>query len=130
MTIIPAYNREHSNSRDLHFREIVGSMMYIGVTTRPDIMFTVYCLARFMSCYRTKHWKAERRVAMYLRSNSKVGMTYGAGMDVVGNVDSDWAEDTSTKISTNGYVFICRNATFSWKIELQTVVKTSYNEAK
>jgi len=40
------------------YRSLVGSLMYIAISTRPDITYTVGCLASFLNCYRPEHWEA------------------------------------------------------------------------
>jgi len=49
------------------YQELVGSLNYIAVATRPDISFAVGCLASVLDCYRPEHWSAALRVLQYLK---------------------------------------------------------------
>jgi hypothetical protein len=40
------------------YRELIGSLNYIAVATRPDIAYAVRRLASFLDCYREEHWSA------------------------------------------------------------------------
>ena len=40
------------------YRELVGSLNYIMVATRPDISFTMGHLASVLDCYQPEHWSA------------------------------------------------------------------------
>jgi hypothetical protein len=46
---------------------LVGSLMYIAVSTRPDIMHAVSVLSRFNLCYDNEHVAAAKRVLRYLK---------------------------------------------------------------
>lgn len=48
--------REHLAA--LPYRSLVGSLMYVASGTRPDIMFAVSKLSRFLDRYREAHWQA------------------------------------------------------------------------
>ena len=36
--------------------------MFLAVATRPDIAFTVNCLAQYNDCHEKDHWAAAKRV--------------------------------------------------------------------
>lgn len=54
----------------LHFRELVGRLIYLAMCTRPDISYTVSHLGQFNNCYNETHWKAAKRVLRYLKETS------------------------------------------------------------
>ena len=58
---------ERSSAADLPYRELIGSLMYLAVGTRPDIAFSVSILSRFVSAPSLIHWKAALHVLRYLR---------------------------------------------------------------
>ena len=53
---------ERERLATLPFRSPVGSLMYVAAGTRPDIMFAVSKLSRFLDCYHETHWQAAIRV--------------------------------------------------------------------
>jgi len=50
----------------LRYSQIVGSLMYLGSATRPDISFAVSKLSQFVSNPGDNHWRALERVLCYL----------------------------------------------------------------
>ncbi|KAL4382948.1 hypothetical protein GQ457_15G021280 [Hibiscus cannabinus] len=43
-----------------YYRSLIGCLMYL-TTTRPDIIFVVSLLSRFMHCASEMHLRAEKR---------------------------------------------------------------------
>ena len=54
------------------YRELVGSLNYLAVATRPDLAFAIGRLASFLDCYHPEHWTATIRVLR--RSTSGKGV--------------------------------------------------------
>eukprot|EP00253_Pinus_taeda_P003624 PITA_03624 len=48
------------------YKSIVGSLMYL-TSTRPDIMFAVSLISRFMERPKEAHWKATKRILRYVK---------------------------------------------------------------
>lgn len=44
------------------YRQIVGSLMFVTVVTRPDIMFAVAKMSRHLVNPSTQHWKAVKKI--------------------------------------------------------------------
>ena len=49
--------KSESVHANLPYRELLGSLMYIMIATRPDICFAVSYLARFANSYDHKCWR-------------------------------------------------------------------------
>ena len=49
------------------YQSAIGSLMYLAVSTRPDISFAVSSLARFSSNPTKEHWTALKRLLRYLK---------------------------------------------------------------
>ena len=49
------------------YREMLGSLMYLSVGTRPDITFQVSCLSQFCQDPRLMHLTAIKRIYRYLK---------------------------------------------------------------
>jgi hypothetical protein len=111
------------------YPELVGSLLYLSNTTRPDIAQAVNALARFMQTPTTDHWEAAKGVLRYLAGTINCGLVYKRG-DLIGFCDADYAGDVNTRRSTSGWVFIFGGAAFSWSSKIQPTVAVSTAEAE
>jgi hypothetical protein len=114
------------------FRELVGSLLYLSVCTRPDISFAVGALARFMSNYTAAHWSAAKDVLRYLSGTINYGLCFNGNktFELIGFCDADYAGDVNTRRSTTGFAFTACDAALSWSSRLQTTVAVSTAEAE
>jgi hypothetical protein len=114
------------------YREVVGSLMYLMVTTRPDISFAVSYLARYLNCFGSEHISAAKQILRYIKGSSKRKITYGNQSNelVVGYSDSDWASDKETSRSVSGYVFFLAGGPISWATKTQPTIALSSTEAE
>jgi hypothetical protein len=89
------------------YRELVGSLNYIAVATRPDIAYAVGRLVSFLDCYRPEHWSAAIRVLRYLKGTRDLQLVLGghSSLSLVGHSDSDYANCKDTSRSIGGYCF-------------------------
>jgi hypothetical protein len=60
-------NDENENRVDVPYQELIGCLMYLAQSTRPDIAYSVGVLSRFNNCYSQIHWTAAKRVLRYLK---------------------------------------------------------------
>lgn len=124
---------EDNELQNIPYREAVGSLMFLAVTSRPDIAFAVSTLSRFFNKYNQNHWNAVKRVFKYLVGTAEIGITYkSGGNDFVleGYLDADFADDVETRRSTTGYVFMLANDPVTWASQRQRLVTLSTTEAK
>ena len=81
------------------YRELMGSLMYLAVATRPDIAFAVGRLSSFLSCYTPKHWSAAVHILHYLKGTRSLSLVLGCdcSLVLVSYSDSNYANcpDTS-----------------------------------
>ena len=89
------------------YRSLVGSLLYIGKQTRPDILNVVNQLSRFFEKPNTTHWQAAKHVLRYLKDTINLRLTFAknSSMKLVGNADADWSGDLDDRKSTTGYYF-------------------------
>lgn len=117
-----------------NYSELVGSLLYLSVCTRPDIAYAVGALARFMAKPAIEHWHAAKSVLRYLSGTVDYGIIFGhnsnKAIDVVGYCDSDYAGDVVSRRSTTGYTFIMNGGCISWSSRLQPTVAASTAEAE
>ncbi|KAL0320408.1 UNVERIFIED_CONTAM: Retrovirus-related Pol polyprotein from transposon RE1 [Sesamum radiatum] len=76
------------------FRSLVGSLRYL-TCTRPDILFAVGLVSRFMENPIEEHMNAAKRILRYLKGTFDYGIFYTSSNDVCfkGYCDSDYAGD-------------------------------------
>ena len=128
-----AFTEQEKRSMEVvPYRQVVGSLMYLMVCTRPDIASAVGILARYMQDPGKTHWEAAKRVLRYVQHTKKLGLHYGRrpSLEVVGFCDSDWGGDPDEKKSTTGYVFLVGGGAFSWCSKRQGAVSLSSCEAE
>jgi len=63
-------------SGSIPYREAVGSLMFAACVTRPDIMFAVAKMSRYLEKPTTEHWTAVKRIIRYARETATYGIVY------------------------------------------------------
>ncbi|KAL4011046.1 hypothetical protein IC575_028092 [Cucumis melo] len=107
-----------------YFKSLVGSLRYL-TCTRPDILFSVGLVSRFVESPTTTHLKVTKRILRYLKGTLDYGLFYSSSKEfkLEGYCDSDWAGDTNDQKSTSGYVFFIDNTAFTWSFKKQPIVR-------
>ncbi|XP_047181334.1 secreted RxLR effector protein 161-like [Vigna umbellata] len=97
------------------FKQVVGSLMYL-TATRPDLMFVVSLISRFMANPTKTHWSAAKQILRYLKGTTEFGILYKKGekLTLVAYTDSDFAGDINDRKSTSGFVFMLGTGAISW----------------
>ena len=113
------------------YKQMVGSLMYL-TATRPDLMFIVSLISRYMERPTESHLLAAKRALRYIKGTVSLGMFYktGGSEKLVGYTDSDYAGDQDDRKSTSGYVFLMSSGAISWSSKKQPVVTLSTTEAE
>ncbi|GLT32318.1 hypothetical protein SLA2020_069930 [Shorea laevis] len=121
--------KEKANSSS--YRSLIGSLLYL-TASRPDLMYLVSLLSRFMSSPNYTHFSAAKRVLRYLKGTFDYGIWYemGCKRKLEGYVDSDWAGCEDDMKSTTDYVFSIGSGAFTWISKKQDVVAQSIAEAE
>ncbi|CAI7819771.1 unnamed protein product, partial [Closterium sp. NIES-53] len=100
------------------YPELVGCLMYLMTSTRPDLAYPLSILARYVAPgrHRPEHMAAVKRVLRYLCSTSGMGLVLGGRSPVVltGHADASWADDQATQRSSQGYTFSLGSGSVSW----------------
>jgi hypothetical protein len=117
--------------RQYPYQNLVGALMYLSVSTRPDITYAVNYLSQFNTNYDVEHWKAAKRVLRYLKGTSNYGLMYErTGLPLFGVVDADWGTNVIDRRSYSGYAFILAGAPVSWEARKQRTIALSSTEAE
>lgn len=61
------YGFDESGVSSYPYRELIGSLMYLAVATRPDIAYAVAMASRFLENPTIVHEKAAKRILRYLK---------------------------------------------------------------
>jgi len=79
------------------YRSLVGSLLFIGKQTRPDILYVVNQLSRFLDKPDESHWKAAKHVLRYLKGTIDLRLTFlkNSNSDIIGDSDADWSGDVN-----------------------------------
>ena len=114
------------------YQSVIGSLLYLAVSIRPDISFTVSSLAKFTSKPTKEHWTALKRLLRYLRGTPNHGILYSKDgpNTCIGYTDADWAGDVDDRKSTSGYLFMLCGGAISWRSQKQRCVALSTAEAE
>ena len=115
------------------YRQVIGSLMHMSVSTRPDLAHAMSQLSRFNTNPGKAHWKAALHVLRYLQGTKTVGLRYvkGKGESVLeGFCDSDYAGCPDTRQSTSGFVFKFSGCAVTWMAKRQKSVAQSSSEAE
>ncbi|CAB4033965.1 Hypothetical predicted protein [Paramuricea clavata] len=116
------------------YRSLVGSLLFIGKQTRPDILNIVNQLSRFLDKPDESHWKAAKRVLRYLKGTTDLRLTFlkNSSCDIVGDSDADWSGDLNDRKSTTGYYFKFEGngGAISWEVKKQATFALSTAEAE
>ncbi|XP_073133853.1 secreted RxLR effector protein 161-like [Henckelia pumila] len=92
---------EAVHMKNIPYSNAVGIIMYMMVSTRPDITYALGLVSRFMSKPSREHWQAVQWLLRYLKGTTKLSYNIQIGGNVV-----------------------------SWKSNLQSVVALSTTEAE
>ncbi|GJZ84446.1 retrovirus-related pol polyprotein from transposon TNT 1-94 [Tanacetum coccineum] len=116
------------------YANTVRSLMYLMVCTRPDIVYAVSVVSRYLTNPGKNHWEVVKWILKYLRGTANMGLVYGTDhdnhADVTGFVDSDYTKDLDKGRSITGYTFLVQGCVKGWKATLQHVVALSTTEAE
>ncbi|CCF49936.1 uncharacterized protein UHOR_14014 [Ustilago hordei] len=123
-----------SAAQQREYPVIVGKLLWVANSTRPDLSLTMGVLARHMHEPSQEHYQAAQRVLRYLESTRQVGLVYRASESqepLVAHSDANWASDaTIQRRSTSGSVALVYGNPVAWKSATQKCVSLSAVEAE
>ena len=114
------------------YRKLIGKLNYLMVMTRPNIVFAVSVVSKFMLAPTVKHWAALEQILCYLKGTPELDILYRdpgyIAFECFSN--ADWAGSKSDRRSTTGYCVFVEENLMSWKIKKQNVVSRSSAESE
>lgn len=117
---------------DKPYRQLIGCLMYIAIGTRPDIMFSVSYLSRFLDKPTERTWGAAKRILKYLHATKNLKLIFKKDerINLTCFSDSDWASCKIDRKSVSGGAIFFMNNLVSWYSRKQDTVSHSTNEAE
>jgi len=113
------------------YREVIGSLMYLSLTTRPDISVAVNHYSQFQNNASEIQWKGLKRILRYLKGTLDFGLCY-KGTEVCPIkcfVDADYANGPDRK-SITGFLIEVFGDNVSWVTRKQSTISLSTTEAE
>lgn len=118
------------------YRELIGSLLYMSVMTRPDISYAVNYLSRFVTKPHAKIYEQIIRVFNYVQSTKSASILYISEVKNSPKTlfscysDSDYAQDATSRKSTNGFIITYNESPIHWKAKPTRLVCQSSTEAE
>ncbi|UYV70659.1 hypothetical protein LAZ67_8000192, partial [Cordylochernes scorpioides] len=112
------------------YQEMIGSLMYLSVGTRPDITFYVSQLSQYNKDPKVIHLTALKRIYRYLKGTKSYKLCFDR---IRGKIevftDASWSSTKDSK-SFSGYLTKLGSSLLSWKSQKQPLVALSTCEAE
>lgn len=122
---------EDKELKNTPYREAVGSLIYLAISTRPDIAFSVSVVSQALESAKQSDLQTVKRIFKYLRLSTKLlyRANYQPGM-LEAFSDADYAGDIQTRRSTSGIVCKYSGGVISWMSKKQRSVTLSTTETE
>ncbi|CAH0730285.1 unnamed protein product, partial [Brenthis ino] len=117
---------------DVPFRELIGSLMFVSTSTRPDIAFATSYLSQFLDKRTKTLWTQAKRVLRYLKHTINIGLQFNKSKEnsIICYSDADWAGCNVDRKSVTGSVTLYNNNVVAWLTRKQNCVALSTAEAE
>ena len=147
-----ASDSEVVSPENFAYSGLVGALLYLSLTCRPDIAQAVGVLSRYMAKPSEDHCEAARQVLAYLYGTRDYCLTYSRTGNSAPHIfthtrksdlaindssqvlrayaDADLAGCPDTRRSTSGFAIMLSGGIIHWQSKLQTVVALSTAEAE
>jgi hypothetical protein len=143
LTTVPLTDHKDStdhNQKDFDYRHVIGKLLYLEKSTRPDISCAVHQCARHCANPKIQHTAAVERIGRYLLGTKDKGLIMRPnqeGMEcwVDAAHASEWnnktaSNDPNTARSRMGYVITYAGCPMHWSSRMQTEIALSTTEAE
>ena len=128
------------NPKEYDYRQVVGKLLYLEKSTRPDISCAVHQCARHCSDPKMQHTIAVKRIGRYLLATKDRGLIMKPnqeGMEcwVDAAHATEWnsktaSNDSNTARSRMGYLITYAGCPVHWTSKMQTEIALSTTEAE
>jgi hypothetical protein len=113
------------------YQQVIGSLLYLMLGTRPDIAFAVTKMAQCASNPSEEHYQKALYICRYLAGTAGYSLIYGKkDSGLIAYADADWGSDPHTRRSNTGYLVLIGGAAVSWNSRAQKTRALSSTEAE
>jgi hypothetical protein len=119
-----------------HYMQLVGTLLYAAISTRPDIANAALRLTRKMQVPLKRDLSAAERVLRYLSGTKSNGLIFGrnkntsSGVAVSAYADADWGNNKEDRKSVTGWIAKVNGDVISWASKTQKTIAQSTCEAE
>ena len=119
-----------TNTQIARYRGLVGSLLYLSNTVRPDITYAVNVLSRHQINPTENEWQMAKRVCRYLKQTRTLGLTFrGETNELDVYSDASFADCKGSK-TTGGFLIRLYGDIVAWKTHKQHFVSISTCQAE
>ena len=116
-------------------QQLIGSLLFIAMTTRPDIAFAVIFLARLVTLPRQSTLTAAKQVFGYLKGTTGFDLFYPTPSEPGKHIPFEAYVDAGTQCETtrkwtSSHILLVNNAPTAWTSKRQPIIALSTCEAE
>jgi hypothetical protein len=129
-------NPGQATAKQIHgYQQKVGKLNYPAIISRPDIAQSVSKLSEFLQNPSQLHIEAANHMIRYLTGTKYRGILFDGNQQnqaraFVASSDASFADNPTTRFSSQGYCFMLFGGLIHWKASKQKTVTTSSTEAE
>jgi len=114
------------------YQQLVGSLIYLIIGSRPDIGFAIVKLAQQMANPSNDYYQVGLYLCRYLLATRRYRLIYNglSNKSLVAYSNSDWGQDHKYRKSTTGYFTMLAQGITSWLSRKQKSVALSFTKAE
>src|SRR5271163_2661281 len=95
-------NVDSDSDLTTYYRQIIGSLIFLMIGTRPDIAAAVSIVSQFAANPTPKHIQAAKRILRYLKGTKGYKLYLGGtNKKLVGYCDANWGNEINSRKSTS-----------------------------
>ena len=113
------------------YQQLIGSLLYLMLGTRPDIAFAVTKMSQFAANPTEEHFNKALYICHYLVGTADYDLQYKrSGNGLMAYADADWGSDNKSRHSITGNLVMLADGAISWTSKAQKTIALSSTEAE
>lgn len=130
----PKTDEDWEYMKDKPYAQLVGTLMYLAIATRPDIAKAVSVLSRFSAKPGKMHWLAAVHLCRYLTKTKALKLVLAPDLTTpelfTTFSDANHADKHDDGKSTSGMLVKIGSGAISWAARFQSIIALSTTEAE